>query len=810
MRIAYHHIGLVLFLPAFVPSGVVAQTTLLHQGFETSAACFDWGYAGGVVNTLTANPGGTRSLRVGRCGESNTATFNTVDVSGLTGLQLSVYHSVLAGNGPGMDAQEGAVMQVRLNGGAWATIGQVGGYNNYDYGWAATIGGSTLTGCNVYQCPNPLVYPVPGGTATLAFRVVSVNTGGSSGDPCLRSGSCASFNTMMTNATADHYSRSDEGFYIDDVRLTTTSADAAIPRIWTGRVNTDWHECRNWLYGSIPNANSVVTIDQTSLNHCEVYTANAACSSLDLRSNNATIRNLTIRADRTLTVGNGVSVTRTGAATAMGITLNAGATAVRGHLVCGSLTLFGHALGGASAYLRNKRENNTLRVLGDMTIASGGQLDLQGATAAQNGILRLEGDWNNWDGEAAFMDVNSRVRFEGGQLQALNTTGFEERFRFIEMQKSAEDLHLAAPIRLTLALAFPVSGGGRIFSSLTNLVTFDDVAQVNNANDGGHVNGPVQKFGTANFHYPIGKDGVYRPARTRDVIGSSTDAFTAEYIHISARIAPHGPLVEQPPLHHVSDCEHWIIRCSSGTPTARVELSWHNVLSCGVTAPVDLRVAWWHGGGAIWRDRGNDEVSIAPWGGWVSSIPGLVDWGAFTLSSTSGDNPLPIELLRFDALRVGREVRCDWATATERDNDFFTVERSTDGTYFTEVGRVQAAGDSWSVVTYGFTDPAPVTGLSYYRLRQTDTDGTSTVSHAVPVRFEGDGIVVLNDDGTVHVLHDMPAGSTYQVFDPAGRLVREGRTDSDRITLLPTGRPPALHMVVLHDGARTERVKVLH
>lgn len=783
-----------------------AQTVIYSQGFEAATTCSDWGYTGGNVNVLTRRTG-ANSARIGRCGESTTITFNTVNVAGLAGLQLSLYHRVSgSGSAPGMDTREGAVMQVSLNGGAWTTIGRLGGYDNHGYDWTAATGGAAA-GCGAYQCPNPLLYNVPAVTNTLALRVVSVNAGGSSGDPCITSGDCTLFTTRMTNATANSYSRSDEGFYIDDVQLTTATPLASIPRIWTGQLNSDWHECRNWRYGLVPDAASAVLIDQTSVNHCEIFNGNAACASLALSSNNATARDLTIRANRTLTVANGVSVTRTGAASAMGITLNAGGAGVQGHLSCGDLTLTGHAAGGASAYLRNKRNNNDLLVRGDLTIAGGGQLDLDGGSAAQNGILRLQGDWNNWDSEAAFVDANSRVRFEGGLLQAINTTGFEERFRFIEMQKSANDVHLAAPIRLTLALAFTTTGGGRIFAAMPDQVTFEAAAQVNNANDAGHVNGPVRKFGTANFTFPIGKDGVYRPAQITNIAGVATDAFSAEYMHLSALVLPHGPLVEYPPLDHASDCEYWSLERSSGIADAQVTLSWHNVLSCGVTIPNDLRVARWEG--ARWGDRGNNGHTPTAWGGWVPSSDVLFEFGSFALASTTTANPLPIELLRFDARAEGSAVQSVWTTATERDNDYFTVERSANGTDFTEVGRVQAAGNSSTVVDYRLLDPTPFTGLSYYRLRQTDMDGTSTLSQMVPVYFEGLGITVLNDGGTVHLLHDMSSNAMWQVYDAVGRLVDEGHVEQGRITFYGT-ESPAIRLVVLTDGSRVEHVKLIY
>ncbi|MBK6832512.1 MAG: hypothetical protein IPG92_18060 [Flavobacteriales bacterium] len=70
-----------------------AQTTILFQGFETPAPCGSWAYTGGNVNIETVRTG-TYSARVGRNAQTHTITFNTVNVAGLAGLQLSMWHSV--------------------------------------------------------------------------------------------------------------------------------------------------------------------------------------------------------------------------------------------------------------------------------------------------------------------------------------------------------------------------------------------------------------------------------------------------------------------------------------------------------------------------------------------------------------------------------------------------------------------------------------------------------------------------------------------------------------------------------------------
>ena len=101
----------------------------------------------------------------------------------------------------------------------------------------------------------------------------------------------------------------------------------------------------------------------------------------------------------------------------------------------------------------------------------------------------------------------------------------------------------------------------------------------------------------------------------------------------------------------------------------------------------------------------------------------------FTVSNAA--NPLPVTLLTFTAHAEGAAtVRLAWATASETNSASFTVERSLDGSRFADVGSLPAAGTSLVRHDYTLPDtrlPAGTT-LLYYRLRQTDLDGTLSYS----------------------------------------------------------------------------------
>lgn len=97
---------------------------------------------------------------------------------------------------------------------------------------------------------------------------------------------------------------------------------------------------------------------------------------------------------------------------------------------------------------------------------------------------------------------------------------------------------------------------------------------------------------------------------------------------------------------------------------------------------------------------------------------------------------LPVELLSFIVKPAGVNVQIDWTTASETNNDYFTVSRSKDGISFEEVLKINGAGNSNILLHYSTIDCNPNNGISYYRLKQTDFDGKFIYSNIESVNFE--------------------------------------------------------------------------
>lgn len=93
---------------------------------------------------------------------------------------------------------------------------------------------------------------------------------------------------------------------------------------------------------------------------------------------------------------------------------------------------------------------------------------------------------------------------------------------------------------------------------------------------------------------------------------------------------------------------------------------------------------------------------------------------------TSAGSPTAIELLDFSATQSGRNIILEWATIMENNNDYFTIETSTDGQTWKQIKDIDGAGNSFRLNKYTCTITAIATGIQYYRLRQTSLSGSTT------------------------------------------------------------------------------------
>jgi hypothetical protein len=177
--------------------------------------------------------------------------------------------------------------------------------------------------------------------------------------------------------------------------------------------------------------------------------------------------------------------------------------------------------------------------------------------------------------------------------------------------------------------------------------------------------------------------------------------------------------------------------------------------------------------------------------------------GGFSIND--GGAPLPVELLSFTATAINNEyVQLDWSTATEVDNDGFFVERSTDGSNFTQIAWVDGNGSTTQTQYYTYDDREAVAGVNYYRLKQVDFNGDYEYTYIVSAVLRKDvtllDVLGLRPNPTVNelfveILAHTETKANFTTFNHMGQKVQtfgkvleEGQnTVSVNTTDLPAG-----------------------
>lgn len=327
-----------------------------------------------------------------------------------------------------------------------------------------------------------------------------------------------------------------------------------------------------------------------------------------------------------------------------------------------------------------------------------------------------------------FGNNGGRVTFTGSTTKTLSgNASFAPIFTRFSLNGTGA-LTLNVPLTITTNIDF---ANGILNTTSTNLITLNAGSTVTGTpSNVSHVDGPIKKIGNTAFTFPTGDGGIGRSIAISNP-GVVSDAFTAEYFKTTQVFG--GVSTYDPSFATVSSCEYWVLDRTTGVSNVTVTLSWNSADCTGayITNLPSLQVARWNG--SSWVSHGNGGTTGSAANGTVVSSAAVTSFSPFTLASTSLANPLPVELADFSAVSIGMFVNLTWKTYSELNNDFFTVERSARGDEFEQIGTIPGSGTSSNSHSYGFVDRDPLLNVSYYRLRQTDYDGTTSFSKIVKV-----------------------------------------------------------------------------
>ncbi|MCF2489865.1 FG-GAP-like repeat-containing protein [Dyadobacter sp. CY347] len=164
----------------------------------------------------------------------------------------------------------------------------------------------------------------------------------------------------------------------------------------------------------------------------------------------------------------------------------------------------------------------------------------------------------------------------------------------------------------------------------------------------------------------------------------------------------------------------------------------------------------------------------------VLAITGQVygPWRYENSSILADPSVLPVELIRFDAKAVEKQVNLTWETATEVNSDYFELQRSEDGKEWEQIGMVYSAGDSKKPNTYSFVDFKPQIGLNYYRMKMVDRDKTFAYSSIKAVTVEGKQTKVFPNpvSTTLNIESEIP-NTEVVIYDVSGKEIMSHKNE---------------------------------
>lgn len=395
--------------------------------------------------------------------------------------------------------------------------------------------------------------------------------------------------------------------------------------------------------------------------------------------------------------------------------------------------------------------------------------------------LDVYGDWIN---NGVFTTAGGAVNIVGSNSSSVTGTSINT-FNDLVINKTGATTVTIPSGTVQIANSLTLTNG---IINQNGSLRFLNNSTVSGASDNSFVNGQVTKIGTQAFTFPVGTKNRYRPIGI-SAPGVATDNFTAQYFNTDPSTTyTHTSKVSS--IDHISRCEYWILNRTGGSSNVNVTLTW-NTNSCGVEDLNDLVVSRWDVGPSQWQNHGNGGTTGNTTAGSVTTSAPVIAFSPFTLASISAKNPLPIELVNFSCSVSSRNINSlSWITASETNNDYFSIERSRDGVTFEEVGRLKGAGNNITTLNYNFNDQNSLKGIAYYRLKQVDIGGKYTYSEICSVTNNGDGGVAFYPNPVRNRLtidynfNEKPKSDIISVTDVTGKYVEISSSfENSKVTL---------------------------
>jgi hypothetical protein len=291
-----------------------------------------------------------------------------------------------------------------------------------------------------------------------------------------------------------------------------------------------------------------------------------------------------------------------------------------------------------------------------------------------------------------------------------------------------------------------------------------------------------------NTIFPVGTASQYLPCK---LTGGG-----AYYVNLSS---PPSPGLTQPSLALPNQ---WNI---TGSGSTSMDFQWPSDIFGTLAYLYKYDGANWTNAAGPTTTNGTGPITVGFSGIEVTCCTGF---------TVGGLGALPVELVYFTAEASDETTVLTWQTASERNNDYFSIQKSSDGLDFMEIGQVLGNGTSLETNAYTFTDERPVVGLNYYRLKQVDFDGQFTYSKIVSVKMTSKASFevypsITSGDLTIKSTDEGQDVQEILIFDSMGRLAHsyEVEESGPYTKLNVAGLPNGAYYLKIATGRRHETLR---
>ncbi|TVQ93864.1 MAG: hypothetical protein EA393_01670 [Bacteroidetes bacterium] len=474
-------------------------------------------------------------------------------------------------------------------------------------------------------------------------------------------------------------------------------------------------------------------------------------------------------------------------------------------------------LGGSGALILNgpglEITSPNLELISDKTISGSMPLTLAGSLNAGNHTLNLAGDFIiTEDGEFNF--GTSSVVFNGTALQTFQAAD-ETSFYNLKLENPS-DLLIESPVIVQNTLELSQGNIINENSAVTLGISPEEPGELLLAE--GFIKGIFRRHIPAEadteWLFPIGRDQHEAPVKILFTSPPETGGIL-ETLYIT--VIPDDfygnlPINDDDLIIDILfDAGFWRIQALQGLNDGvyNISLGVSDTLFDRIDNYAEVRI--------LKRETPESDWSVA--GTFTSADSDFINhidvdsgFSEFAIGSDRLLNPLPIELLFFKAEAENNHVKLFWATASEINNEVFTLERTTNMREIEIIGSKPGAGNSNAVLRYSYTDRNPHPGISYYRLKQTDYDGSFEYSDWVAVRVNpvaGNELEILRlfrqHDSVFLLLQTQPRSNLeIRVTDIYGREIHHGRMQSASATARYSFIPntTGLILITVSDGQK--------